>query len=83
MVITFIVIATWIASSIIGTKSTLPDNPKLEILLKQLNPNFDQALIDRIGKLPEIPRSQKILLNTPISTTSSTSPQSTSGGVLR
>lgn len=81
-VITFIVVAVWIASAIISTRSTIPDNPKLTVLLKNLNPNFDTALLDQITNLPEVPRSQKVLLSTPTSTTSATQ-TATSGGSLR
>lgn len=83
-VITFIVVATWIASAILGTKSTIPINPKLETLLKNLNPDFDQSLIDQVSSIPTLPRSQKILVNNPTSTASATpSPVATSGGTLR
>lgn len=86
-VITFIVVAIWIASAILGTKSTIPNSPKLETLLKNLNPDFDQSLIDQIGSIPTLPRSQKVLVNSPTSTTSATptpsSQVATSGGTLR
>ena len=54
-VITFIVVVAWIATSVLGTKSSAPVNPKINEVIEPIDPTFDQTTIDRIKNLGAAP----------------------------
>lgn len=51
LVITFLVIITWVTFNIIHTRSSVPDNPKVEQVIQPINPNFDQKALDYIRQI--------------------------------
>lgn len=53
-IITFIVVVAWIATSVIGTRSSAPVNPKINQVIEPIDPTFDQSTIDKIKKLGTI-----------------------------
>ncbi len=93
-IITFIAVVLWVASALIHTGSSIPENPKLRVLLLPLDPELPQDIIDKISQIQPLPNAARktpdttpLPSETPIATSSSSPPsflinQSTSSGVL-
>lgn len=93
-IITFIAVVLWVASSLIHTGSSVPENPKLRVLLLPLDPNLPQTVIDKISQIQPLPTAARktpdttpIPIETPTASPSSQVNfllnQSTSAGVLQ
>lgn len=92
VIITFIVIIVWIIADIIHTKPSVPLNPKLEVLLAPISPNFDQKIISQIKEVtpveeievPQQPQPTPSASTAPAITAPEavTTPIATSGGNL-
>lgn len=52
LICTFIVVVIWVIADLIHTKPSVPLNPKLETLLDQINPQFDQAVLEQVKNGP-------------------------------
>lgn len=66
IIITFIVGIIWLVSDIIfNTKASIPDNPKLNILLEPINPNFNPRVLNLIND--EVPLTTSIPISRPLS----------------
>lgn len=50
-IVTFIVVVLWVGVGILGSKSSVPENPNLSKLLEPINPNFDQQALDQISQI--------------------------------
>lgn len=76
-VVTFIVIVLWVASSIIGTDPSVPENPKLKKLLEPIDTSFDQSVIEKVSQINPIPKNSKTPLQKPSSPSTFLQPEAT------
>lgn len=79
-VVTFIVIVLWVASSIIGTDPSVPENPKLKKLLEPIDTSFDQSVIEQVAQITPIPKNIKTPVQKPSTPPTFLQPEATPSG---
>lgn len=74
LVVTFIVVMSWVVFDIIHTKASVPLNSQLNEAIEPINPEFDQTVLDQVKNTQEV----KIAIPSPTPIKSGQTPQSES-----